>query len=65
MLRAEGTTWQLLQEGDRMYLELHSPYGTVELTPKGAVILRVLESIQREYDRLKAMGPIEKEEQHT
>ncbi len=56
---AQGHLWTLTQEGDWVYLSLGSEYGTVELKSKSEFVLGMLESIEREYNKLKEEGPIE------
>jgi len=56
---AQGYKWELTQEGDQLYLSLGSEYGTVELKSKSEFVLGMLESIEREYNKLKEEGPIE------
>jgi len=48
-----------LQEGPTLYLQLASPYGTVELKPKNLEILLMLEKIIAEHAKLVEQGPIE------
>ncbi len=60
---AEGHRWHIVHETfegapDRLCLSLVSEYGTVEFVPKDLRTLGILESIEREYNKLKESGPI-------
>ena len=59
---AQGHKWTITHEtsNDRVYLSLVSIYGTVEFVPHDMKTLEVLESIEREYNKLKEQGPIER-----
>ena len=63
---AAGTSWTLTHETfpngpDRLYLRLHSDYGTIEITPTSAGVLdNLMLRIEAEYNRLRELGPIEK-----
>ena len=69
---AEGHRWHIVHETfkdtpDRLCLSLVSEYGTVEFVPKDLRTLGILESIEREYNKLKESGPIvvESEVEHA
>lgn len=60
---AEGHRWHIVHETfenapDRLCLSLVSEFGTVEFVPKDLRTLGILESIEREYNKLKESGPI-------
>ena len=63
---ASGSGWTLTHETfphapDRLYLRLHTPYGTIEITPTSAGVLdNLMLRIEAEYNRLREQGPIER-----
>jgi len=57
---AQGDTWKITHNTftDRVYLILTSAYGTVEFVPKDEKTLGILESIEREHNKLVEQGPL-------
>ena len=58
-IQAEGNRWTVTQEGGKLYLQLWSIYGVVELKPKNLEILVMLEKIIATQEKLVEQGPIE------
>jgi hypothetical protein len=58
-ITSEGFGWELVEEDGNLLLKLACPYGTVEIKVRGGEPMDMLLSAAQDYDRLKAMGPIE------
>ena len=56
---AEGSHWELVEEGDRSYLRLYNEFGIVEIKAKNQDYLNLFGKIEHEYNKLKEEGPIE------